>query len=47
VQIASAFDFDRFGVKAVVLEHDGAQEITMPSSFRVAAMNTENVIFVR
>jgi hypothetical protein len=47
VQIASAFDFDRFGVKAVVLEHDGAQEIAMPASFRVAAMNTENVIFVR
>jgi hypothetical protein len=47
VQIASAFDFDRFGVKAVVLEHDGAQEIAMPASFRVAAMNTENVIFLR
>jgi hypothetical protein len=46
-QIASAFDFDRFGVKAVVLEHDGAQEIAMPASFRVAAINTENVIFLR
>jgi hypothetical protein len=46
-QIASAFDFDRFGVKAVVLEHDGAQEIAMPASFRLAAMNTENVIFLR
>lgn len=47
LQLASAFDFDRFGVKAVVLEHDGAQEVSMPASFRVAATNTENVIFLR
>jgi hypothetical protein len=47
VQLASAFDFDRFGVKAVVLEHDGAEKIAMPASFRVAAMNAENVIFLR
>jgi hypothetical protein len=47
VRLANAFDFDRFGVRAAVIEHDNAHTISMPDSFRNISMNAENVIFVR
>ncbi len=47
VQVAASFDFDRFGVTAAVIEHDGADKVYMPASFRLAAVNNENAIFLR
>jgi hypothetical protein len=46
---ALAFPYDRFGVKAAVIEHDGNRDVAQLTrlGFRDAAINAENIIFVR
>ena len=47
--LALAFPYDRFGVKAAVIEHDGNRDVAQLTriGFRDAAVNEENIIFVR
>lgn len=48
-QLALAFPYDRFGVRAVVIEHDNNEALSglFSFGFRVAANNAENLVLVR
>jgi hypothetical protein len=47
--LALAFDWERFGVDAVVVEHDGSDALIgrLNGTHEVAAVNAENVVLVR
>ena len=47
--LAMAFDWERFGVDAVVVEHDGSDALVgrLVQTHEVAAVNAENVVMVR
>ena len=48
-QLALAFPYDRFGIKAAVIEHDNNEAVSglLSLGFRVAVNNAENLVLLR
>jgi hypothetical protein len=49
MDLALAFDWERFAVDAVVVEHDGSDAMVarLAETHEVVAVNAENVVMVR